>query len=238
MMKTSQGQNFTGDVKIDGPLQIDGPAKINDISGLEVVLDRVVYFPGNHAMATIDFNAVGTATMTITINGVVYTEADTAVPASGIWTNGASAADSATSLIAALNGDTRAVVPFTAIADVSGDGVIIVWDAVGTAGNVTIASSTGDATTANSLLGENAAIKKSANITKTITTNELLAGASTIPLPFAPSGFTFNCVSATGAPILTTDLLTIETAPNRILITTTGGTTLANTDVVHLTAWE
>jgi hypothetical protein len=176
--------------------------------------------------------------MTITIDGVVYQEADTEDFPNGVWTNGASAADSATSLISAINGDTRATVPFTAYADETGDGVILIWDAVGSDGNVTITSSDGSATTANSVGGENAGRKQVINVTRTITTNDLLAGVITIPIPFTPTGFNINAVDSSGTPIYFTDQVTIAATPNRILITTDGGTNLANTNVVHLTAWE
>ncbi len=42
---------------------------------------------------------------------LVYQEADTAAPATGVWTNGASAATSATSFAAAVNGDLRTEPP-------------------------------------------------------------------------------------------------------------------------------
>lgn len=202
------------------------------------VLNTVINFPGNMAVATVDFNATGVSAMNITIDSVVYLEADAEDFPNGIWTNGASAADSATSLISAINGDTRAAVPFTAKADTSGDGVILTWDAVGTSGNVTISSSNAAATVENSVGGEAAATKQICYLTKTITTQELLAGAITIPIPFTPTGFTFSCVDASGNPVYTTDIFTIGTSPDTILITTTGATNLANTDIVYLSVWE
>jgi len=86
------------------------------------------------------------------------------------------------------------------IADETGDGVILIWDAVGSDGNVTITSSDGSATTANSVGGENAGRKQVINVTRTITTNDLLAGVITIPIPFTPTGFNINAVDSSGTP--------------------------------------
>lgn len=194
---------------------------------------------GRAASAYIDFNATGEAAMTVTINGVVYTEADTAVPATGVFTNGASAADSAASLIAAINGDLRATVPFTAVADVSGDGVWLFWDAVGTAGNVTITTtSASNATVQNSTGGEATTARDSINLTHTVNTQELLSGAVEIPVPFTPTGFHVTAVDSAGTPIYFTDKVTIQATPDRIRIDTDGATNLANTNVVRVTAFN
>jgi hypothetical protein len=195
--------------------------------------------PGGMAAAYIDFNATAEPAMSVTINGVVYLEADAEDFPNGIWTNGASAANSAASLISAINGDTRAAAPCTAIADLSGDGAWLFWDAVGTAGNVTISTtSASNCTVQNSTGGEAAAVKKVCNITHTVNTQELLSGAVEIPIPFTPTGFNINAFSSTGTPIYFTDLVTIQASPARIRIDTDGATNLANTNVVHLTAWE
>ena len=71
----------------------------------------LTYFPGQNAVGVVDFNGTGEAAMKITINGVDYQEADAADPEDGVWTNGASAANSATSFAAAVNGDTRENAP-------------------------------------------------------------------------------------------------------------------------------
>jgi len=208
-----------------------------------VVIDPVqftVEYPGAQASAYIDFNGVGEAEMSVTIGGLVYLEADTAVPASGVWTNGASAADSAASLIAAINGDTRTDVPFTAVADVSTAGVWLFWDEVGVDGNVDITTdSAAKCTVAEaSLGGANAGKRQVVNLTHTVLAQELLSGAVEIPLQFVPAGFNINAFSAAGAPVYFTDVVTVETDPNRLRIATTGTTNLANTDVVHITAWN
>lgn len=206
----------------------------------KVTIGTLTGTPGNMAAAYINFNAAGEAEMTITIGGVVYAEADTADAENGVWTNGASAADSATSLLAALNGDTRATVPFTAVADESGDGVWLFWDAVGDDYNVEISTdSDGNCTVPEAAVGGADAAAKHilTNIVHTVTTQELLSGTIDIPIPFTPVGFQITATSATGAPVYFTDLVTIEEDPDRIRITTDGATNLANTNIVYLTVW-
>lgn len=194
---------------------------------------------GAIASAYIDFNLTGEAASTITIDGVVYTEADTADLPNGVWTNGASAADSAASLIAAINGDTRATVPFTAVADVSGAGVWLIWDNIGAAGNVTITTtSAGAITVQDSTGGADVAEKKHINLTHTVNTQELLSGGFDIPLPFTPTGFHVAAFSAAGAPVYFTDTVEIIATPARLRFTTAGATNLADTDVVMVTAFD
>jgi hypothetical protein len=194
---------------------------------------------GSMAAAYIDFNAAGEAGMTITIDGVVYTEADTAVAASGIFTNGASAATSAASLIAAINGDTRAAVPFTAVADISGDGVWLFWDDIGSSGNVTIETdSEANCTVQDSAGGAPEATHNSISLVHVVNAQELLSGGVEIPLPFTPTGFHLTATDTDGNPVYCTDIVTIEASPARIRITTTGATNLADTDIVYLTAFN
>ena len=198
-----------------------------------------VDFAGTMASAYIDFSAAGEAGMKVTINGVDYQEADTAVPANGVWTNGASAANSAASLIAAINGDARAPVPFTAKADASGDGVWLFWDEPGTHGNVTISETSAANCTVQNATGGAAAGRKNVTFVKhVVNTQELLSGAVEIPLPFVPGGWIVQAYSSTGAPIAFTNLVTAQTAPNRLRLATNGATALANTNVVYVTAWE
>jgi len=207
-------------------------APLDDLSS-----EIAVLYEGKHAAGNIDFNGVGEAGTVITIGGVEYTEADTAVPATGTWTNGASAADGATSLIAAINGDTRAAVPVTAVADISGAGVWLFADSVGVAGNLVVTTDSAAKITAMALTGGvDSALKQSVSITHMATTQELLSGGVEIPLPFAPTTINIQVFSSTGAPVYTTDLVTIEATPNRVRITTTGATNVANTDVIHLIA--
>jgi hypothetical protein len=199
-----------------------------------------VAFPGRAAVAYIDFNTgAAEAGCSITIGGVVYQEADTAVPATGVWTNGASAANSATSFIAAVNGDARAAVPFTAVADVSGDGAWLFWDAVGTAGNKTISTTSATRVTVrNSVGGVAAGTRQVAQTTVTVTTQDLLSGAIEVPLPFAPAGWTIQAYASNGLTKYHTNLVTVQTSPDRLRIATAGATALVNDDVLHITAWN
>lgn len=195
-------------------------------------------FPGSLSAAYIDFSGTGEAGMKITIDGVDYQEADTAVPATGVWTNGASAANSAASLLAAINGDTRAAVPFTAVADVSGDGVWLFADAAGNK-NVTITTtSAANCTVQDASGGAAAAIKKILRIKHTVNTQELLSGAVEIPLPFTPTTVNISAYSSTGAPIYFTNLVTVQTSPVRLRLATNGATALANSNVLHIFAAE
>ena len=211
---------------------------IDGYTGTTANLNGIPSDLGAMAAAVVDFNAAGTAAMTITIDGVAYLEADAADAPNGVWTNGASANDSATSLIAAINGDTRATVPFTAVAGVDTDSVYLFWDAIGTAGNITIASDDATGTVENSLGGAAQAIKQVATQIHTVTTQGLLSGATEIPLPFTPTAFIIQARTSTGLIKAITDLATIQTSPDRIRIDTDGATNLANTDVVSVWAWE
>lgn len=190
--------------------------------------------PGKKAFAHIDFNAAGTAAMNITIDGVVYLEADAEDFPNGVWTNGASAADSATSLIAAINGDTRATVDFTAVADASGDGLWLIYDAVGVNAGV-ISSSTGDATVSSFAGGAIAGQGQTVQISHLVTTNELLSGAIVIPCPFTPGTFMAQVRSATGLIKAVTDLFTIS--GDNIICTTDGATNAADTDTITVTVF-
>lgn len=193
-------------------------------------------FTGSHAAAYIDFNTgAAEAGCKITIGGVDYQEADTAVPANGVWTNGASAANSAASFKAAVNGDTRAPVPFTAVSDVSGDGCWLFWDAVGeTNPNITTTSVARVTVPTAATGGLNPEQKKLWNCWHTVTTQELLSGAIEIPLPFSVESIIIQVRSATGAPKYITSLITIQPDPIRVRIATNGATNAVDTDIIHV----
>ncbi len=203
-------------------------------------IQQSVETAGYPASAFIAFTGAGEEEMTVTIGGIVYAEADTAAPASGAWTNGASAADSAASLTAAINGDKRTAVPFVAVADESGDGLWLFWSEVGDDGDLTITTDS----EANCTVPEEATPgmvptrQRVVNLTKTVTTAELASGTIDVPLPFAPSGYHVTAYSSTGAVLAFSDLVTVEEDPDRLRFTTNGDTALVNTDVVHITAWE
>ena len=208
-----------------------------EISGPSVVKTGV---EGSQACAFIDFNtAAGEAGMKVTIDGVIYLEENAAVPANGIWTNGANCAASATSLIAAINGDTRAAVPFTAVADIGGDGLWLFWDAIGTAGNITITTdSASNCTVQNAVGGTASAVHDRIDIKRVVNTQELLSGGVEVPLPFTPTGFNVMATDTDGIPIYFTDKVTIQATPDRIRIDTDGATNLANTNVIYVTAFN
>lgn len=197
-------------------------------------------FAGTAACALIDFNNTAEAEMTVTIGGITYTEADEADAETGIFTNGASAADSAASLLAAINGDERTAKPFTAVADVSGDGVWVFWDAVGEAGNVEITTTSAANCTVHeeAYNGADPAIKRQVSFSHTVGAQELLSGALEFPLPFVPSTLMVQVHTATGAPVYFTDLVTVEDEPTRLRIATDGATNIAATNVVHVLAYE
>jgi len=214
---------------------------LNHPTVFEVVISGAVdmrHTPGTVASSYIDFNDVGEAGMAIEITGVTYQEADVAVPANGVWTNGASAEASATSLTAAINGDTRAAVPFTAVR--SGDGVWLFWDEPGDTGGADVTTdSEANCTVQHGFNGGyDPKVQTVVRFSAEITAQLLLSGAVEIPLPFTPAGFHVTAVSATWAPVYFTDLVTIATAPVRMKITTTGAVNLADTDVVSITIWD
>ena len=203
-------------------------------------INSLINFPGNMATAVIDFNATGEAGMKVTINNVDYQEADVAVVANGVWTNGASAANSATSLAAAINGDTRATVPFTAFLSADGNSVIITWDTVGTAGNVTITTtSAANCTVENSTGGSNVGIKQIVIINRIVTAQDVLSLETNIPLPFVPTKILVNYFDADGVLLSTiTDKASIQANPNRVRVLQAGATHLAATNIIQVMAIE
>jgi hypothetical protein len=215
-------------------------AELNLLAGntaTAAMLNQADYDAGAHAVAVVDFNTgAAEAACSITVGGVVYQEADVAVAATGVWTNGATAATSATSFAAAINGDTRAAVPMTATVAAAGESVFLTWDAVGTAGNVTISTtSAGNVTVENSHGGLAAGRRRIYAVNYVVTAQDVLAAQIVIPLPFAPISWIENAKSTAGLLKAHTGLVTVGTAPNRISIDNSAGAThLAATDVVHL----
>lgn len=220
----------------------DGDFELNSVAvdATAAQLNTITIDPGAHGMGSIDFNATGTGAMTITINSVAYLEAGSEDLPNGIWTNGANPGDSATSLILAINGDTRTSIAYTALADESGDGVILIADNIGTAGNFTLASDDGAATvSAGTMLhGAAAALKQQATYEHTVNATDDLAGNIDVPLPFAPIGYQVQVRSTTGLLKAITALVTVETTPNRLRIDYDGGTNPAATDELFVLAWN
>lgn len=211
------------------------------VNALAAQLNGLVYFPGRQAQACIDFNTgAAEGACSVTANGVVYLEADAEDFPNGVWTNGASAANSATSFAAAVNGDTRAGgSPFTALVSAANHSVYLVADAVGTAGNVVISTtSAARVTVENTTGGLAAAVKKMFAIRRAVTAQDVLATEITIPVPFTPTAFTERARDSTGLAKAHTWLTTIQAAPARIRIYAAGATALVATDVVELVIWE
>ncbi len=229
-------------VKVGGVQVTATPAELNTLHGITttlVQLNTLLRDPGKQAVAVIDFNAVGAEGMKITIDGVEYEEAAAEDLPNGVWTNGATAADSATSLAAAINGDTRGGgSPFTAIVSATGDSVILVADAVGVAGNAVLASNDASATVENGHGGAAAALKRVFAINYAITAQDILADECNIPVPFTPTSFMVQYTDATGALKANTWTAAIAAAPDRIVVTKAGATHLVETDVVHLVVFE
>lgn len=216
--------------------------KINEdvaLTSTSTQMNSLINFPGTIATSIIDFNGVGEAGMKITINSVDYQEADVAVVTTGVWTNGASAADSATSLVAAINGDTRATVPFTATISTGGHSVILTYDTVGTAGNMTITTtSAANCTVENSVGGSASAIKQMVVVDRVVTAQDILANEINVPLSFAPTKFIIQHSDTNGEDNPTTWRATIATVPNRIRILGQGATALIAGDIVQILAFE
>jgi len=214
--------------------------KLAALDTTAVQINSLINFPGTIATSVIDFNTTAEAGMKVTINSVDYQEADVAVVTNGVWTNGASAANSATSLVAAINGDTRATVPFTAFLSADGNSVILTWDDVGTAGNVTITTtSAANCTVENSTGGTASGIKQIVIVNRTVTAQDVLALETNIPLPFVPTKILVNYFDTDGILLGTiTDKATIQANPNRVRVLQAGATHLVATNVIQVMAIE
>ena len=182
--------------------------------------DRLVSFlvkePGHVAGGRADFAATATAAITVTVGVVVFQEADAEDFPNGVWTNGASGNDSAVSLAAAINGDTRSGGTYAAV--VLTDTVYIFARVVGTAGNVAIVVSAGEPASVENLVGGTAAsVKQQAHIMHTVTALEVAVDAGApqviIPLPFDASFFSWQVYDSTGG-IYATELTARGTVTN------------------------
>jgi len=233
------GTNKNVDVLAIADLKL-GAGAGTSVTASAVELNSLINFPGTMASAVIDFNATAEPGMKVTINSVDYQEADVAVATNGVWTNGASAANSATSLVAAINGDTRATVPFTAFLSADGNSVILTWDAVGTTGNVTITTtSAANCTVENSTGGSASGIKQIVIVNRTVTAQDVLALETNIPLPFVPTKILVNYFDTDGVLLGTiTDKASIQANPNRVRVLQAGATHLAATNIIQVMAIE
>jgi hypothetical protein len=231
------------DIRTGGLLQFNGvtaPAPWTGVTTTAGQINSLVYYPGAMAVSVIDFNTgAAEALCTVTIDGVVYTEADPAVPANGVWTNGASSTNSRDSFVAAINGDTRAAVPFTAIASQTNDSAILMWDTVGVAGNVVVTTTSAARITVENFKGGLAAgLKQMVMITYLVTAQDVLADEINIPLPFVPVSGIYNYKDTTGLNKAVTCLPTIQAAPNRIRFLFAGATDFIAGDYICGCAWS
>ncbi len=199
--------------------------------------------PGVRAHAVVDFSDVGTAGKDILINGVSYLEADTADATIGVWTNGASAANSATSFAAAINGDTRRNAPkVSAVVSDAGDSVIIVADEPGSAYEYTVALGTGmlTATVENMSRSQKDGRKMLWTVNHTTTAQDVLADEINIPVPYTPDGWQVFWRAATGAPLATqpTATISLETSPTRLRINFAGATDPSAGQIASVLMWK
>lgn len=201
---------------------------------------NLTHFPGQNAVGVVDFGGAAEAGSTVTIGGAVYTEADTADSENGIFTNGASAADSATSFAAAVNDDTREGNPdITAFVSDAGDSVVLIANKAGTAGNLTLSTDSATNVTVEDMHdGKDPERKNIVAGNYTVTDQDILADEVNIGLPFAASGFVVDLRTSTGATDPATFLATIETSPNRLLLNFAGATDPVAGDIVHYVAFE
>jgi hypothetical protein len=236
------------DIKNGGKITVESGGIVDFHTGAIYQFDGVpaaapwtgLTFDGQNAKAVIDFNTgAAEALCNITINGVVYQEADPAVPANGVWTNGGSAANSCASFIAAVNGDTRAPVPFTAVATTALHSAVLCWDAVGVAGNVAITTTSAvRITVENSISGLEATPRRIAVITYTVTAQDVLADECVIPIPFVATRGVFNYRNAAGLQIFPTCLPSFQINPPRCQAVFAGATDLIATDYICAVVME
>jgi len=200
----------------------------------------LTHFPGQNAVGVVDFNGTGEAGMKITVNGVDYQEADTADAEDGVWTNGASAANSATSFAAAVNGDTRATKnPIKAVVSTAGDSVFLIADYPGTEYNYTVSeTSASNCTVENMKSGRNPGRKKIVAGNYTVTAQDVLADQIVIALPFAPTGQIVTGRTSAGVLDGWTVEATIQANPNRLLLNFAGATDPVAGDIVHYVVFE
>ncbi len=227
--------------------EIQGDALASAEVGDDRLINRIVKDPGRVAVGRADFAGTATAAITVTIGTQVYTEADAADAPNGVWTNGASANDSAVSLAAAINGDTRAGALYAAV--VLTDTVFIFARAVGTAGNAAIVVSADEpAVVENLISGAAAAAKSTVTILHTVTTAEVAVAASApevlIPLPFDPVFFSWQVYDSTGGIYATeitargTVVAAAGNVPAYFRLANNGAADVQAGDIIRLVAQE
>lgn len=233
----------------DGALSADAAGRAIIASGFfnaATILDKMipgVSDPGRIAVGRVDFSATGTAAVVVTVGTQTYTEVDVPTSTDGEWTNGASAANSATSLAAGINDDTRAGNDYAAV--VSGGTVFIVARVPGVAGNVTVSDDQAQPDANENLVGGvDASVKQELTILHTVTAEEADAVEVIIPLPFDVDFFEFHLYDANGGILATeiTDRGTVVAAavsvPAYFRLATNGATHVSTGDILRLTVQE
>lgn len=205
---------------------------------------NLTYFNGLNAVGVVDFSGTGEAGMAVTINGVAYTEADTADAEDGVWTNGASAANSATSLAAAINGDIRYGKPdVAAVVSDEGNSVVLLATRPGSEFNYTVTTdSEANCTVENMHGGVDAGRRKVAMVDYVVTAQDVKADECNIVLPFDASGFVVNARTTAGVNDAHTAAVTLIAAsdgvPARLRYNFAGATDAIAGDVIHAVIWE
>lgn len=202
---------------------------------------KMVSYEGTRALAVVDFNTgAAEAGTVVTIDGVSYTEADTAVATSGVWTNGASAANSATSFAAAVNGDLRVEKPpVSAFVSTAGDSVFVVADYPGSAYNFALTEDSANNVTVENMHGGTDPARKGVVVVNyVVTAQDVLAAEVNIPVNFTPTAFNVMIRDTDGDLKAYDGAVTIAASPARIKLDQSGSTDLVATDVVHAVIFE
>lgn len=195
-----------------------------------------LYDKGQSSHGGVFFTGVGDCT-SVDVGGIVYLRDDTPDVTQGEWASGATAAAAATNLAAAINGDTRAALVYTA--EAIGDGVVIRAITPGTAGNVAVARVAGaePSTTQNLVQGRAAKTCQVGTVYHTVTALDALMTEFTLELPFAPDTFIVQVVTSTGV-IRTgiTDTFNFDSTPLGVVVTSTGITHVVAGDIITVLA--
>ena len=195
---------------------------------------------GARASGVVDFGGAGEAGTVITIGGISYSEADTADAVNGIWTNGATAADSATSFAAAVNDDARANRPqVSAFVSAAGDSVVVVADVSEAAGNLVMTEDSAVNVTVENLVGgEDSHRNRMIVVNRVVSAQDVLATEVNIPLSFTPTSFIVDLRTTAGVSKAYDGAATIEANPARLKLDFAGAVDPAATDVIHAVIWE
>lgn len=229
VIATWNGSDRTFDLALSGILNIEG----DPVNATGTQLSNLMYDPGRLAHGRVRFTAQGDDD--VTVDGTVYSLEAAPDVTLGQWEHGGSAAASATSLAAGINGDERndGGPYYEAIA--SDQSVFIFALETGVEWNGTIARDAAQPSVMEDMAGgENAGSKQFVIIDHTVTAIEDAEDEIHIPIPWEtePSAYFALIRTATGALKAATDLMTIEDNPRRIKIEQDGGTNFAVTDVV------